>query len=170
MQRTSKTFNLRLQVTVEAGSLEELMLEYLNDETARPFGKTQMLMTALKPFWATLALLSKDFPSERIVQTLQDSNYLWELHKQYLRERIESTNPGASQFIPKAESGEQGLVTTLSPASTRNTLSHKIPMTTESSLKSEEVTLSAVEVVDEAATEENSKPFNPFGDQVIVRQ
>lgn len=146
------------------------MLEYLNDEAARPFGKTQMLMTALKPFWTTLALLSKDFPSERIVQTLQDSNYLWELHKQYLRERIESTNPGIGQFIPKAEPSEQGLVTTLSSASTRNSLSHKVPITTESSLESEEVTLSAVEVVDEAATAENSKPFNPFGNQVIVRQ
>lgn len=168
MQRTSKTFNLRLQVTVEAGSLEELMLEYLNDEAARPFGKTQMLMTALKPFWATLALLSKDFPSERIVQTLQDSNYLWELHKQYLRERIESTNPVASRLIPKAEPGEQILIN--SPAPTKNTLSYKLPMATESALESEEVKLSAVEVVDEAATEEGSKPFNPFGDQVIVRQ
>lgn len=169
MQRTSKTFTLRLQVTVEAGSLEELMLEYLNDEAARPFGKTQMLMTALKPFWTTLALLSKDFPSERIVQTLQDSNYLWELHKQYLRERIESTNPGASQFLPKAEPGED-LTNTLAPASTRNTLSHKVPMIIESALENEEVKPSTVEVIDEAATEENSKPFNPFGDQVIVRQ
>ena len=87
-----------------------------------------------------------------------------------MRERIESTNPGTSQFIPKAESNEQGVVTTLSPASRRNTLSLKVPMTTESSLESEEVTLSAVEVVDEASTAENSKPFNPFGDQVIVRQ
>ncbi len=168
MQRTSKTFNLRLQVTVEAGSLEELMLEYLNDEAARPFGKTQMLMTALKPFWTTLALLSKDFPSERIVQTLQDSNYLWELHKQYLRERIESTNPVASRLIPKAEPGEPVLTNSL--VSTRNALSHKVPMTTEFALESEEVKPSAVEVVDEAATEEDSKPFNPFGDQVIVRQ
>lgn len=168
MQRTSKTFNLRLQVTVEAGSLEELMLEYLNDEAARPFGKTQMLMTALKPFWTTLALLSKDFPSERIVQTLQDSNYLWELHKQYLRERIESTNPGASRLIPRAEPSEQVLIN--SPTPTKNTVSYKLPMATEFALESEEVKPSAVEVVDEAAAEEDSKPFNPFGDQVIVRQ
>lgn len=168
MRQTSKTFNLRLQVTVEAGSLEELMLEYLNDEAARPFGKTQMLMTALKPFWTTLALLSKDFPSERVVQTLQDSNYLWELHKQYLRERIESTNPKASQLIPKAEPGEQGHIN--SPTFTGNTLSHKVPMAAESTLESEEVKPRVVEVVDEAAISDENKPFNPFGDQVIVRQ
>ena len=170
MQRTSKTYNIRLQVVVEAGSLEDLTLEFLNDEKVRPFGKSQMILTALKPYWSTLAMLSKDFSLEQVMQALCDGNYLWELHKQYLRERIESKNLGSQSLLTRAELAENNQSHAVSPTRARNTLVEQGSVAADGERGNATVKSVAAQVVeDEATIESQPKPFNPFGDEAIVR-
>lgn len=78
-----KTFVIRLQVKV--GSQEEALLEFLNDEDARPFSKPQMVLLALKAFWLTLSLLHQNQQLQQIIASFHQSVYVWKLQEQYLR-------------------------------------------------------------------------------------
>lgn len=78
-----KTFVIRLQVKV--GSQEEALLEFLNDEDARPFSKSQMVLLALKAFWLTLSLLHQNRIAPQVSASFHQAVYLWKLQEQYLR-------------------------------------------------------------------------------------
>jgi len=103
----SRSFEVRLQMRVETGSLEESLLDYLNDENARPFSKTQMFLTALLPFWQSLVVLHQYHSLEKALQSLENSRYLWELHEQYLRRQIEAQTIEKSL---KADTSQQSLL------------------------------------------------------------
>lgn len=81
-----KTFVIRLQV--KRGSQEEQLLNFLNDESARPFSKPQMILLALKAFWLTLSLIHNKHPIEQLVASLNQGAYLWQLQEHYLRKSI----------------------------------------------------------------------------------
>lgn len=167
MQRQSKTYNLRIQVTVEIGSPEEALMEYLNNEEARPFCKSQMLMTALKPFWSSLALLHNKVPLERVIQALQDGKYLWQIHEQYLRERIGDANSGAKQLNLSVKNAAIALtpVTNIPAAKEQVEQNEALP-----GRRDEEPPVQAEVVEDTNTVEVNKRPFNPFGDTIISRK
>src|SRR5579883_3472602 len=106
----SRTVELRLQIAVEVGSREESLLNYLNNDNVRPFSKSQMFMTALLPFWQSLVALHQQQPLEKVIKSLENSRYLWELHEQYLRRHIEAQEIKQSslQLVVKSEPGEPG--------------------------------------------------------------
>ncbi|MBD2440564.1 hypothetical protein [Nostoc sp. FACHB-110] len=81
-----KTFVIRLQV--KKGSQEEQLLEFLNNEAARPFSKPQMVLLALKSFWLTLSLAHNKHPTEQLLASLNQGVYLWKLQEQYLRKIV----------------------------------------------------------------------------------
>ncbi|MBE9035187.1 hypothetical protein [aff. Roholtiella sp. LEGE 12411] len=87
-----KTFVIRLKV--KKGSEEERLLEFLNNDQARPFSKPQMILLALKAFWLTLSLSHYNEKIEQLLASLNQGTYLWKLQEQYLRKivGIESTS------------------------------------------------------------------------------
>lgn len=125
-----------------------------------------MLMMAIKPFWTTLALLHKQLPQERAVQALKDGRYLWELQEQYLRERIETTKSTASGLALHSNLGGTSRVNTFSATPINNAPVDEELMVTDSPISYEAIPL-AIEVVEDEAAAEKSRPFNPFGDEVI---
>lgn len=103
----TRSREVRLQMRVETGSIEESLLDYLNDENARPFSKTQMFLTALLPFWQSLVVLHQCQSLEKALQSLENSRYLWELHEQYLRRQIEAQTIEKSL---KADTSQQSVL------------------------------------------------------------
>jgi hypothetical protein len=103
----TRSREVRLQMRVETGSIEESLLDYLNDENARPFSKTQMFLTALLPFWQSLVVLHQCHSLEKALQSLENSRYLWELHEQYLRRQIEAQTIEKSL---KADTSQQSVL------------------------------------------------------------
>jgi hypothetical protein len=87
-----KTFVIRLKV--KKGSEEERLLEFLNNDQARPFSKPQMILLALKAFWLTLSLSHYNEKIEQLLASLNQGTYLWKLQEQYLRKIVgaESTS------------------------------------------------------------------------------
>ena len=157
-------FEIRLQVAVEPGSIEESVLSYLNNEEVRPLGKCEMLMAALKQYWQSAALLQEDQPIERVLSALEDSKFLWSLQEQRLQERIKrkySTQAPLTnvqeqpKLIPLHETDSQDLTPKISPEppTVEPTELHSNDSNDDSDL-------------DEAATE---TIFNPFGDSIIFR-
>ena len=157
-------FEIRLQVAVEPGSIEESVLSYLNNEEVRPLGKCEMLMAALKQYWQSAALLQEDQPIERVLSALEDSKFLWSLQEQRLQERIKrkySTQTPLTnveehnKLIPLDETDSQDLTRTISP---------EPPLFEPTELHSNDSNDDSD--LDEAATE---TIFNPFGDSIIFR-
>lgn len=192
-KQTGLTFDIRLQITVEEGSIDHIVLEYLSDGQASTFGKAQRIMMAAKPFWQALALKSKNFPLERVRQALLEGEYLWRLQKLHVCEQV-GIEPGVSQFDLADErlKGRSSLVepereqltnwdikpesvselVTLTSNPNSSTDSDQIVQANAASGStsgSEKASKDYAEVLEAEATQVDSKPFNPFGNGIIVR-
>ncbi len=83
-----KSFEIRLRKTVEIGSWEEILLSFLDDKSALPYSKVEMLMIAAMICWLPLGCQYKKQSSSDIRQALYDAQYRWENHYQYLQHRV----------------------------------------------------------------------------------
>jgi len=160
---TRKSVEIRLQIAVEPGSIEESLIKYLNNEEVRPFSKSQMLMAALKQYWQSAALLQEGQPLERVLQALEDSKLLWNLQEQSLRERIHRKYSTQAQTI------------NIQSARSLTPLTEPPPLDKPLNVSYSPIQAQAIEVneqVQSPETEQDSaatNSFNPFGDSVICR-
>ena len=82
-----KTIEIRTRLTVEVGSDEEMLWEYLKNKQATPYKFHEMLAMAVETYWLPLAYQYKKQPAEMVSQVLMNGAYRWQLHDSYLHKR-----------------------------------------------------------------------------------
>lgn len=179
-RKTGKTFDIRVQITVEEGSIDHIVLEYLNAPESSTFGKAQKIMMAIRTFWQALALQYKEFPPDRVRQAFREGEYLWQLQKLHIREQV-GIELGESQF-DIAYNRLEGHLGVLGIEHEELTHENTKPIPLSSSDEKQIVQANAaqtvsirkiaesvkVEVVEDEATVNNGL-FNPFGNGIIFR-
>lgn len=141
-----KTVEVRFRVTVEEGSAEERLLEFLRDKgTCYSFREKVMLALS---HWQPLADYCLGLSHERVLRSMQDTSYRMQLHQQYLQEKTGVGLKSRSQHLVKPSNGGN-------------------------EKKSEDAVTTSVD--EEESSEElevassTTEPPNPFAGSVIVR-
>ncbi|HCF29188.1 MAG TPA: hypothetical protein DEV81_18745 [Cyanobacteria bacterium UBA11049] len=139
-----RSFEIRLRATVEVGSAEETLLEFLDNKEATPYPKIEMLIMAAETLWLPLAYKYKQRSPEEVLQTMYDVIYRWQRHEQYLQNKT-GIRVNYPEIIPiRQELWQQAEV------AERNQM-----------------------VVATAGQEKEllgKKPYNPFGDEIVSTQ
>jgi len=157
---SKKTIEIRTRISVEIGSPEEMLWEYLRNKKATPYPFHQMLRMAVTPFWLALAYQHNGYTENLVTQALEDGTYSWQLHDKYLHQKTR---------IPRtqADGGEKS--NTLSQFPTQPT--RIIDETdSESTLAAVSVKNGRIENKVTALHEGNSEPFNVFGQSIVSKQ
>lgn len=152
-----RTFELRLRATVEEDSPEAMLMEFLQDEQARPYSKNEMLMIAAKVCWLPLACQHQTNSHAKAVQILFDAEYRWQLHSQYLRTKlgvrpsIDISNLNHHLEVTPTAVEVQVSTTTTTPIDESNTQPQEL-------INDQTLDLDSV-----------LEPFNPFGNSIISK-
>lgn len=142
-----KTIELRFRVTVEEGSAEERLLEFLRDKGTTRYSFREKVMLALS-HWQPLADYCRGLSHERVLRSMQDTSYRMQLHQQYLQEKTGVELGGRSQLLVQPSVSGNG---TKSEAAVTQRVD-------------EEASAEDLEV-----SPEITEPANPFAGSVIVR-
>ncbi|BAY14078.1 hypothetical protein [Calothrix sp. NIES-2098] len=152
-----RTFEIRLRATVEEDSPEAMLMEFLQDEQARPYSKNEMLMIAAKVCWLPLACQHQTNSHTKAVQLLYDAEYRWQLHSLYLRTKL---GVGSLRIINNANSHQQ-----------QKEASILVEASTTTTAQNHELEIESQQVIDDLSLELDSplEPFNPFGNSIISK-
>jgi len=142
-----KTVELRFRITVEEGSAEERLLEFLRDKGTTCYSFREKVMLALS-HWQPLADYCLGLSHEGVLRSMQDTSYRMQLHQQYLQEKTGVGLKSRSQHLVKPSRGG-------------NEKKSEDAVTTS---VDEEVSAEELEVASST-----SEPPNPFAGSVIVR-
>ena len=94
------TIDIRAKLKVDQDSLEALMDKYLKDSEALPYEKYKLIIGALRTHYLPLIYEYEGASPEKLRQSLIDINRAWQIHFQYLQQRLgidltEETPPSA---------------------------------------------------------------------------
>ncbi len=155
-----RTIEIRTRISVEIGSPEEILWEYLKNKKVTPYPFHQMLTMAVTPFWLALAYQHNKYSENLVAQALEDGTYGWQLHDKYLHQKTRILRAQAADD-QKPNAPSQFLTQPM-----------RIIDRTDS-----DSTLTAVSVknggVENKATVSHagtSEPFNVFGQSIISKQ
>ncbi len=82
------TVDIRTKLKVVRESLEAQIDEYLRDAEAIPYEKHTLIINALRTFYLPLVRQYQGASQEKLRQSLVDANRSWQLHLQFLQERL----------------------------------------------------------------------------------
>ena len=82
------TVDIRAKLKVTPESWEAQIDEYLKDTEAIPYEKHKLIIGALKTHYLPLVHQYQEATPEKLRQSLVDINRAWQLHFQYLQERL----------------------------------------------------------------------------------
>ncbi len=80
-----RTIEIRFQLTVEVGSFEEAVLDFIRNKQAAPHPLRQMVMMPLIGYWLPPALQYKGLSTDKIAWAVQDVAYHWLSHHHRLQ-------------------------------------------------------------------------------------
>jgi hypothetical protein len=158
-----RTFEIRLRATVEEDSPEAMLMEFLQDEQARPYSKNEMLMIAAKVCWLPLACQHQTNSYSKAVQLLYDAEYRWQLHSLYLRTKLgvrSHRDINSQRDINNANSHRE-----ITEASVL------VEDSTTITAQNDELNIEPQQLKDDQSLELDSvlEPFNPFGNSIISK-
>lgn len=184
-----KTVEIRVRATVEEGSIEEKLLEFLSDEDAIPYKKSEMWMKAAKMCWLSLALKYNKCSQDEIEESLYECDYSWELHWEFLltkarmrlariRHRVYCVNPlvrRADLEMEQADWDEGNLEKNSFPFSGKSDsrdISRQANNATATELRTNAGTDQSEDPDNNTVLndEPTPKPFNLFGNSIISKQ
>lgn len=139
-----RSFEIRLRATVEVGSAEETLLEFLDNKEATPYPKIEMLIMAAETLWLPLAYKYKQRSPEEVLQTMYDVIYRWQRHEQYLQNKTGIRVSCPIVNLVRGELGQQVEV------AQRNQM--------------------VVATAEQEKELPGKKPYNPFGDEIVSTQ
>ena len=99
------TIDIRAKLKVEQDSLEALMDKYLKNSEAIPYEKYKLIIGALRTHYLPLVYEHEGADPAKLRQSLVDANRSWQLHLQFLQERLgiditEETSPSTPTATP----------------------------------------------------------------------
>ena len=192
-----KTIEIRTRLTVEVGSDEEMLWEYLKNKQATPYKFHEMLAMAVETYWLPLAYQYKKQPAEMVSQVLVNGAYRWQLHDSYLHKRThiprakvnydevpgpeesrtlkpkakESTGTSPDKFLEYRVPSELPIEELAENALTVHPQDKETMVPTDFS-ESRVVASSLKKKAENEMVEEKfvaSKPFNPFGESIVSK-
>ncbi len=91
---------IRARLKVQPDSLEAMLHEYLNDEDATRYLRSQLILESLITYFLPLVYEYRGATTAEIRKSLVDVNKSWQLHFRYLQQRLDIDLNSAPPTVP----------------------------------------------------------------------